>query len=63
MRRAWKEYLEICKMSGKWMCEHWIGYSLFCIILTIISCLSVSYHDEITDFIKSIPEKFKKEES
>ena len=31
-KEFWKSYFEVCKISGRWMREHWIGYIIFCII-------------------------------
>ena len=30
----WKEYAEICKMSGKWCKKHWKGYIVLCTAIT-----------------------------
>ena len=37
MKEAIKEYLEICKLSGKWMKKHWKGYIVFCLLSRIIT--------------------------
>ena len=28
----WKSYFEVCEISGRWMREHWVGYTIVCII-------------------------------
>lgn len=36
MKQAWKEYVEVCKLSWKWMKKHWKGYLFVCILCYIL---------------------------
>lgn len=58
MKRFWKDYVELCKISGQFYKKHWFGV----IILTILVCaLEIGWfsRDYIKDIIKS---KFNDEE-
>ena len=58
MKRFWKDYAELCKLSGQFYKKHWFGV----IILTfLVITVEIGWYsrDYIKDTIKS---KFKKEE-
>jgi hypothetical protein len=59
MKQAWKEYAEICKLSGKWIIKHWKGYTLFCIIYCV---LVYGYYTRFYDIKEWFKSKFRKTE-
>lgn len=59
MKQAWKEYAEICELSGKWMIKHWKGYTLTLIIYCVLVYGFLTGFDSIKEWFKS---KFRKTE-
>jgi hypothetical protein len=58
MRKFWKDYAELCKLSGQFYKKHWLGVIILNILI-IATEIGWYSRDYIKDIIKS---KFKKEE-
>ena len=56
MKEFWKDYVDLCKHSCRWMKKHWKGYILVCIIIYALTFIWLS-RDYIMDYIR---EKFSK---
>lgn len=62
MRKFWKDYAELCKATGRFYKEHWLG----CIVLNtaiIAGEFAWIFRDAIKETVKDKFEKENKEES
>lgn len=51
-KNFWKDYFELCKMTGEWYKKHWIGYLILIFIVWGIE-LGYIFKDDIIEKIKS----------
>lgn len=51
-KEFWKSYIEVCKISNKWVVDHWIGYTIL-IVCTVAIEFTIIFWDEITDWFRS----------
>ena len=58
MKRFWRDYAELCKLSGQFYKKHWFGVIVLSILVFVLE-LGWFSRDYIKDTIKS---KFKEEE-
>lgn len=63
MKGFFKDYKELCDMTGQFYKQHWFGTIVMSVATGVATMALLAPKETKKEFVKSVKSKFKKEES